>query len=626
MKRSLILCTLFFSFLSSGQSIDSLMHQLTKAGRAKYLDVLNELAFVYTSGSPDSVMKYSRMALLSGERGSDNQQAKTFWLLGTGKRMQTEYDSAKYFFEQALKLSDDEELTGNVEMGLGGLSFAAFEINEALEHFLSASKIFESLGLENRMAAVYTNIGMVMNANDSDEKALFYFRKSLAISRKLEMKMSMLPVLVNISTLFQKNESFDSALFYAKWCYDLSDEMGSTFGKAKALMVLSDSYTQAGYPEKGLSSSREGKELFEAMGIADLAVAMQKYEAFALKDLNRLDEALTLAHSIESGLDHTVEARNEKTYLLLHDLYSAKGDYKRALDYYQKFFLAYEDFVNREKDELLTELEVKYDTEKKEQKVAQLRQQNEIQQLRSTQQIILFVFAALLAGVLVVFFYQRKLMQQKERTAVHKQQLLRSQMNPHFIFNALTSIRGFLFEKNDLKEAVSYLGQFARLMRLILDHSSREWVTLKEEVEALEIYLNIQKMRFNNGFSYVMKIDPDIDMENIRVPPLLAQPFVENAIEHGFKNLSYEGQVEFICKAEGDLIRFSIIDNGVGIDHVESTSDHGSRALNIFKERIELLAKRLKKNLSFLIRDLGTASKSSGTKVEYTLPINWRNA
>lgn len=615
--------------LRAAQSVDSLKTKMSEQDGVDRLDTMLELIELYASSEPDSAFKYGRKALrIAKKYDLDYQVAKSLWLLGIGKRTIRDADSSGYFFEQALEIVKDEELRADISMGIGGLDYASSKLDAALESFLSAATIFEKTGNRKRLGAAYSNIGMIMNANDSDEKALFYFRKSLSIYREYNLKNTMLPTLVNMATLFQKNQDFDSAIFYAQECYNISEAESSSFGMAKSLAVLSESYTHSGEYEKGITLSIQGRELFESMGIPRLAMNMRRLEAVALQKLRKYDEALLIAHEVEQQDYYSTELEKEHIYLLLHDLYELRGNNRKALQYHHKYFVAYQDFIKHEKDALLTEMEVNFDTQEKERKLIELTQQNEIQAMRTSNFVtvsILVILSILLASLVLIFYYQRRLIKQKEQTATHKQQLLRSQMNPHFIFNALTSIRGFLFEKHDLKEAVGYLGKFAKLMRLVLEHSSREWVTLKEEIDALEIYMEIQKMRFNNGFNYTLSIDPTIDPDQIKVPPLLAQPFIENAIEHGFKNIPYEGKVEFSCKSEGDLIRFSIIDNGIGIDHVTTEKEHGSKALLIFKERIGILAKSLKMSLSFIIKDVGKSSSTTGTQIEYTLPANWNH-
>jgi len=160
-------------------------------------------------------------------------------------------------------------------------------------------------------------------------------------------------------------------------------------------------------------------------------------------------------------------------------------------------------------------------------------------------------------------------------------------------------------------------------MRMVLDHCSKEWVTLKEELDALSLYLETQKMRFQDSFYYTLQIDETLDVEQIMVLPLLAQPFIENAVEHGFKSIDYPGKLNLNCLMEGEVIRFSIIDNETGIDHLKQHSKHESKAHKIFKERIGILSHLRKMKLFYLIEDLGKTGSKRGTKVEYTIPIQW---
>ncbi|MEO9483931.1 MAG: tetratricopeptide repeat protein [Ekhidna sp.] len=177
---------------------------------ADSLKLFLEKAESYAAGPPDSLINYSRSALkVALETNADQEGGTAAWLLGIGKRMLNELDSSEYYFEKALTLTNDPELTGNVKMGVGGIKYATLELDGALSYFLEAAVIFEKLELESRQAAAYTNIGMVLNTSDSDEKALTYFKKSLEISKRLSLTNTLLPTLVNISILFEKNDQYD---------------------------------------------------------------------------------------------------------------------------------------------------------------------------------------------------------------------------------------------------------------------------------------------------------------------------------------------------------------------------------------------------------------------------------
>ncbi len=305
-------------------------------------------------------------------------------------------------------------------------------------------------------------------------------------------------------------------------------------------------------------------------------------------------------------------------------IYEKLGKYERALRYQQKFHEVYEAFIDENQSKRINELEAKFETERRETEITLLRSEAALKESADAKKNWVIISVSALAVFLVVagwLFYQRRLSQERERSAIHKQQLLRSQINPHFIFNSLSSIRGFLFEGNDTKPAINYLGKFAKLMRMVLELSSKEWVSLAEEMKALELYLEIQQIRFNKAFDFQLSIDKSIDPNTIMVPPLTAQPFIENAIEHGLKGMDKNGRVEIACLKEHGKLVFKIQDNGIGIDHVEPRKNHQSRAIQIFKERMGIIGHRMKTSFSFNISDIGNDAGAHGTLVTYELPI-----
>ncbi|MBK9320036.1 MAG: histidine kinase [Bacteroidetes bacterium] len=156
--------------------------------------------------------------------------------------------------------------------------------------------------------------------------------------------------------------------------------------------------------------------------------------------------------------------------------------------------------------------------------------------------------------------YEEKLATQR---AEQEMKLLRAQMNPHFIFNALNSIHNCILQK-DTMTASSSLTKFSRLVRRILESSRQAIVSLETELSTLELYIQLEQMRFNTKFDYKISIEPGIDMNEFSVPPLILQPFVENSIWHGLMPSSKKGIIEIEVKKRGDLLHFSIIDNGIG--------------------------------------------------------------
>jgi len=242
-----------------------------------------------------------------------------------------------------------------------------------------------------------------------------------------------------------------------------------------------------------------------------------------------------------------------------------------------------------------------------------------------------FIILEILFLALIIIFiikYREKKIIEKNRFQLLEQKLLRSQMNPHFIFNSLSSIQSFIFENNPI-EAGSYLSRFAELIRSILYNSREEFITIEKEIKTLQNYLDLQQLRYDKKFDYILDIDPLIQPDLIQIPPMLAQPFIENAIEHGIMHLEGQGfiSVSFTLMTEIKSVLLIIEDNGIGIKaskklKSEKAKSHTSLATVIANERIDVFNKgRKKKQFIMEIDDIkDTDGKVKGTKVKFLIP------
>jgi len=234
-------------------------------------------------------------------------------------------------------------------------------------------------------------------------------------------------------------------------------------------------------------------------------------------------------------------------------------------------------------------------------------------------------------GILVVFFRMRIVGLKKEKFNIElEQKLLRSQMNPHFVFNSLTSIQNYVLGNHSFK-ASHYLAKFSKLLRLILENSRNNTITLQREVQTLDHYLNLQKIRYEDKFEFQLAVDPSLDQEAIKIPPMLTQPFVENAIEHGFKPADYRGKLTVRIEGKNDYIKAIIEDNGIGIRGSQRLRDqsenvHQSLATRISEERIKNINRFNKRKIILYIEDLGEAFEASplarsGTRITIWIPV-----
>ncbi len=234
---------------------------------------------------------------------------------------------------------------------------------------------------------------------------------------------------------------------------------------------------------------------------------------------------------------------------------------------------------------------------------------------------------ALIALLVFVVWIQRKRFRSDQKALVLEQKLLRSQMNPHFIFNSLTSIQNFILTEKPDKASI-YLSKFAGLVRNILDNSVEEYVILEKEINTLENYLELQKIRFAAKFDYRIHIADEIDIDSIKIPPMLAQPFIENAIEHGIKHRETPGHIDIRFTLKDHILIFEVEDDGIGRQKAREIAilkdpEHKSMATSLTRERLANLNRKLNEKIRLEIIDLKNAlGEATGTRVTFGIPLS----
>ena len=320
--------------------------------------------------------------------------------------------------------------------------------------------------------------------------------------------------------------------------------------------------------------------------------------------------------------------QGEFLYYRLYQINDAKGLSDNALKYYIAYSNSEDTLYTIRHNMELIQLQTMYETERNEEQIKSLSQENSIQVLKLKQSTyFLFGLGGLVLLVILlafVFIRQNKLRHQQQ-TLLLQQKLFRSQMNPHFIFNSLTSIQNYILEE-DAHKASKYLSRFSKLVRNILDSSIEEYVPLEEEISTIENYLELQNIRFQNRFDYTLEVDEAINTENMYIPPMLAQPFIENSIEHGIMHKGSKGNIHIRVGLKNNYLVFEVEDDGVGREKAreilyKQNRKHKSLATAITIERISVLNKKLKRKIMLHILDLMDANnKPSGTIVQIEIP------
>ena len=240
--------------------------------------------------------------------------------------------------------------------------------------------------------------------------------------------------------------------------------------------------------------------------------------------------------------------------------------------------------------------------------------------------LVFYLLLLLLAAVAAFYFIMKNVKARRKANQLLYLKSLRNQMNPHFIFNALNSVNNFI-AKNDERAANKFLTDFSKLMRMVLDYSQKDFVSFEEEFQLIELYLKLEHLRFRDKFDYTIEKDATIKAVDIDIPPMLIQPFLENAIWHGLRYKEEKGQLLFSIKQETDNLIIGIQDNGIGrakskLLKTKNQQKYKSTGLNNVQKRIALINEIYGKNYTLNINDLVTDSIDSGTIIEICIPLN----
>lgn len=432
---------------------------------------------------------------------------------------------------------------------------------------------------------------------------------------------------VDLGDLYRETNQYTKAEEHYEYALQVMKQYGEyRIEMAACKTNLAKLYSLQGKQDQALAMYREATEYY--VGTSDTinraSVLGYVAEALARKGLHKQAE-----DSLQYGLSlikhvSTLNALQIKARLSeqLYGLYRNMGNFEKALKAYEQQNGYEKEIYSIQTANRIAELKEKYQAEKKEQENQELKSDAEIQRLRFKNQSYvfqLFILGVLLLGVVLVFIWRNFKNRNRQQNMMLEQRLLRSQMNPHFIFNALIAIQSFMY-KNEPKEAGSFLSSFARLVRSILENSREELIPLSKEAQWLQNYVKLQQLRFENDMDCRIEFDPSLDVENTWIPPMLVQPFIENAIEHGLSKSDRPGELTVKYTRYKKWLAIHIRDNGNGFDssaHPKQRREHASMALKITRERLKLINRRKKKKVDLQVFSI----KGSGTLISFSIPL-----
>ncbi|MDY0780223.1 histidine kinase [Tenacibaculum sp. IB213877] len=535
----------------------------------------------------------------------DNIEAKI--QLANAQFLANKNDDSESTYNELLgeRLSDYQQIV--VNEGLGDVFFAEQEFTKAENSYKKALSIAKNnlvtpkiTDLNSKLADVYAKKGNLQKADN-------LYQNSLKLASK-ENKKRAIKEKTKVADYYNQSNRYDDEIKLRQQTLEEAEEIA----EEEASEVINDTINSQKINYK----------------IGNAYVLKQDY-----------DEAIPfLKKSIEEAdKKEDLEVKKDATRRL-SEVYATVGDYDKALKSYQEYVTVVDSLYVRKEQEIQQAKRFSKKIADNQNRIASLEKDKELNQSKISlaykdqqltresnkrQRLIIYsLITGFLLMSLLAYFMYRTNKQQKLANNLLALKSMRSQMNPHFIFNALNSVNSFI-AVNDERNANRYLSEFSVLMRSVLENSDEDFIPLTKEIELLELYVKLEHNRFKDKFDYSITINKNIDLEQFSIPPMLLQPYIENAIWHGLRYKKEKGFLQIsIDKKNEDSILISIQDNGIGRKKsqelkTENQLKQKSKGMSTIKKRVAILNDMYKDRVSVEVSDV--LKSGEGTKVELLL-------
>jgi hypothetical protein len=619
MKRLLLISLIFTAcqqtkqnVLSQKEPIDSFIRQMNKRINQYWDRELWDSAGLYLRALKDTVgrVKDDRLTFYWHLQKVQHQ-------LSTNNR----FDSASFFMNQSLRLLKSKRINYKDSFNLyviyldllksQNLNDSALRIgNEA--YYLVRNDSFRVSKISLELAEVYAAIDDLSNMRKYSFKAWDLKDNSRELINKIAQM---------ILYYYDRTNRVDSALYFltimernpATWS-DQPAAIASLYETGGLLLV------KKGRPLEGLQQQLKAKKILDSLEIKNSTFYNNLADTYGV--LGKLGEAFTFIDSAiavastENDFRSLSLAWRTKSELLFKNL-----QYKKAYSALDSSYTYFSEDADSSLRKHARELETKYAVREKDHQINTLALTNEAHvKVRHQQKITIFtiIAASLFLAIIAVLLWRRRQTQMVLRENNLKQQLLRAQMDPHFLFNALAILQSMI-RSGDAEQAITYLNALAKLMRFNFENAKENYIPLEDEIEALDAYLSLQTIYRPGLFQYRMDVYENYRKDLLLIPPMLLQPFIENAIMHGFDNLPYEGKIAITIKKSATALHCVIEDNGKGL--LRSHTDRKTHSTQINQERLSILAKQTGTPTTLTITDKGSEDKGHGVHVELVIPL-----
>ncbi|WP_417785367.1 tetratricopeptide repeat protein [Tenacibaculum sp.] len=492
--------------------------------------------------------------------------------------------------------------------GLGDVYLIQKNYNQAKANYEKALEIAKKNIITPKITDLNSKLAEVFAAQGNTQKADGYFKNSLKLASEENKKRS-LKEQQKVADFYNRSQRYDEEIQLRKESLKEADDI---VVEAENNESLVDSITSQKINYKIGNAYMQKSEYEEAIPYLKKSIA----DADKNKDLIiQKDATKRLSEVYATVGDYTEALKTYQDYVELVDtLYSRK---EQEIQQVKRFSKRISDNQNRiaslEKDKELADSKINL----------AYKDQQLVQESNKRQKWIIYsLIGGFLLMVLLVYFMFRTNKQQKLANNLLALKSMRSQMNPHFIFNALNSVNSFI-AVNDERSANRYLSEFSVLMRSVLENSDEDFIPLTKEIELLELYVKLEHNRFKDKFDYNINVDKSIPLDEYSIPPMLLQPYIENAIWHGLRYKKEKGKLQIsMLPKNNDSITILIEDDGIGREKsiemkTKNQLKQKSKGMSTIKNRIAILNDMYQDKISVVVSD--AFEDGSGTKVELIL-------
>ncbi len=575
---------------------------------------------------------------LSKENNYPEGQAYALNQLGMKYRNISQYEKAANLHEQALAVSEE---TNNIDFRVLSLNMLGVvyrrtdAIKTALDYNQRALELAEQVEnpsnhIKRSINVALNGIGNLYQTLEQYDLAILQFERALKFEEELGNKLGLAINHQNIGHCLEEKGDLEGALENYRKSLAYNEEIDSDIGRVICKNSLAQIYLKQNMPYLALVLLEPLQE--ESKKIGDFSITSLVFinTGWAHTKLANYNEAEKfIQEGLKMAQNRNIPSNILYAYEKLSDMENTKGDYKKAYEFYKKADEYDKQISSATNLRYMNDIIVRYENDKKNNQIAVLAKENEIVRLRLKKNQTTLLVSALIVGLIssiLYILYRQYQSKNEKRVLTLEQKMLRSQMNPHFLFNSLNSIKLYIIN-NEQKNAVHYLNKFSKLVRKILEASSQKEIPLAEELDTMELYMNIENIRFSNEIDFKIEVEKDINVDNIKIPSLTLQPFLENSLWHGLspKNGYKKIQINVKHKDKGH-VTIEIVDNGVGRTMAEVNKENRvlkrkSLGIRITKERLANFAKDYQNKFDVDIMDLFDENGNpNGTKVILDIP------